>query len=719
MNTKFYTKKKPLVVALSLVLLGVSQTGDAQNISITINDGQTHQLSDKLNGQIVGYDASITNGTLLNSNLRYNTNIAASGQHAVSQDNNYWNNSSLEQNDGSNSARDKFHNDSEHIFNAGQSSNNQYYDNSGQYMNSKRALSRSSEFHDYSVQEVIRGATSELSIFHDNSLQGVSDGGTSHNARFTGNAEQIINDGSSATDTTFSGNASQILEDGAQSENTTFNDNASGIVGANAQMTGNTTLNGNSVLTVFAQSNFHGGGSKQLENVTLNNSSRLQLLPTGSESHEVQADTITMNDGSIAFGHEAGAEYTTFLTNEVKGSGGNLIMNGDLAGHNNDRLNVEGNMSGKYNIHLNNQDSGKELPAGALNDLIVVNGNNNATFTLDGGADQGTHKVIVDTKKDPKTGKTVVVLVTDTSQTSRTTDAVMGLASATQYIFDGEMQALRTRRGDIQRFDQGEGGVWGRYLHNSTDITAGAGSDYRLGQNGMEIGGDKVFDVAEGKLSVGALTSYSKSSVKQRGDSSPVASYGAGLYSTWMSPAGYYVDGVIKYNRFSSDLRTHTDRGQLVKGSYDQNGYGAALETGYQLTLGDGINVDPYVRASYFAAQGKDMALSNGMKADIGTQKSAKGELGVSVGKAVEVRSVTLSPYVTAAVEHEFLKDNTVTFNDRYTYKNDQSGTLGKFGAGMTAQVSKNAQVFVEADYRKGNKVESPIMANAGFRVNF
>lgn len=376
-------------------------------------------------------------------------------------------------------------------------------------------------------------------------------------------------------------------------------------------------------------------------------------------------------------------------------------------------------MSGKYNIHLNNQDSGKELPAGALNDLIVVNGNNNATFTLDGGADQGTHKVIVDTKKDPKTGKTVVVLVTDTSQTSRTTDAVMGLASATQYIFDGEMQALRTRRGDIQRFDQGEGGVWGRYLHNSTDITAGAGSDYRLGQNGMEIGGDKVFDVAEGKLSVGALTSYSKSSVKQRGDSSPVASYGAGLYSTWMSPAGYYVDGVIKYNRFSSDLRTHTDRGQLVKGSYDQNGYGAALETGYQLTLGDGINVDPYVRASYFAAQGKDMALSNGMKADIGTQKSAKGELGVSVGKAVEVRSVTLSPYVTAAVEHEFLKDNTVTFNDRYTYKNDQSGTLGKFGAGMTAQVSKNAQVFVEADYRKGNKVESPIMANAGFRVNF
>ncbi|MNL15653.1 putative autotransporter precursor [compost metagenome] len=309
--------------------------------------------------------------------------------------------------------------------------------------------------------------------------------------------------------------------------------------------------------------------------------------------------------------------------------------------------------------------------------------------------------------------------MTDTSQTSRSTDAVMALASATQYIFDGEMQSLRSRRGDIQRFDQQDGGVWGRYLHNSSDVKAGAGADFRLGQNGMELGGDKVFDVAGGKLAVGALTSFSKSSVKQRGDSSQVSSYGVGLYSTYLSSVGYYIDGVVKFNHFNNDLRTRTDRGQSVTGSYDQNGYGASLEAGYQYTLGNGINVDPYVRAAYFAAQGKNMELSNGMKADIGTQKSAKGELGVSVGKAFEVRSMTLSPYITAAVEHEFLKDNKVTFNDRYTYKNDQSGTLGKVGAGLTAQVTKSAQVYVEADYRKGNKVESPIMGNAGFRINF
>ncbi|MCE2004303.1 autotransporter outer membrane beta-barrel domain-containing protein, partial [Enterobacter asburiae] len=336
------------------------------------------------------------------------------------------------------------------------------------------------------------------------------------------------------------------------------------------------------------------------------------------------------------------------------------------------------------------------------------------------GTDQGAHKVNVVTRKDPKTGKTVVALITDTSQTSRSADAVMALASAPQYIFDGEMQSLRSRRGDIQQTTGGEGGVWGRYLHNSTDVRAGAGADYRLGQNGMELGGDKVIDLSNGdRLAIGALTSFSKSSVKQHGDSSQVSSYGAGLYATWLNSTGVYVDGVVKYNHFSNELRTHTDRGQAVHGSYDQNGYGASLEAGWQYMAGYGISIDPYARVSYFAAQGKNIELSNGLKADIGTQKSAKGELGVSVGKTFDVRNVSLRPYATAAVEQEFMKDSKVTFNDRHDYKNDQSGTTGKYGLGLTAQLTPNASVFAEADYRKGKKVESPLMANVGFRVNF
>lgn len=603
----------------------------------------------------------------------------------------------------------------------------QYALNSGEITNAS--------FTDEAGQGLLGNATSTVGSFSGHSTQSVGEGANSVRDKFTDDAIQTVHNGGVATGVSFSGSSALILEDGGESNSATFNDNASGIVANSARMSGTTTMNGGSVLTALtgdrvSDENTHVDlSTNQIESLVINNGARLNIVNAGngsSANNDVTAGTITMNGGTIQFGHESGSDhYSTLLADTVTGSGGNLIMNGNLGTHHNDVLST-GTMSGWYAITLNNQDSGREIAGdGDLRNLIQIDEDKGSVFTLNTinpdnhGTDQGTHKVVVGTKKDPVTGKTIVGLITDTSKTSNATDAVMALASSTQYIFDGEMQALRTRRGDIQRFDQGNGGVWGRYLHNSSDIKGGAGADYKLGQNGMELGGDKVFDVPGGKLSVGAMTSYSKSSVKQRGDSSQVSSYGVGLYSSYLSSVGYYIDGVLKLNHFNNDLRTHTDRGQSVKGSYDQDGYGASLEAGYQFTLGDGINIDPYARASYFAAQGKDMELSNGMKAAIGSQKSAKGELGVSVGKAFEVRSVTLSPYITAAVEHEFLKDNKVTFNDRYTYKNDQSGTLGKFGAGMTAQVTKNAQVYVEADYRKGNKVESPIMGNAGFRISF
>jgi len=751
---------------------------DSQSVGNSFRDKTKQTINDKATSRDDKFSIEsaqqINSGTAVNGEFRDVSSQHVQGLQSASENAQFYNSSTQLVTSGSLSVNSQFNDASaQSVLSGAVSKNSTFHDGAVQYVTStygegtllEQSKSENDVFKDGSQQAVYTGGivfnasfennSSQLlqvasalpsvhtaksigSTFKDGARQSVGGGTLSFNNSFAGNSSQTVHRAGYTSGATFSDNASQILEDEAKAQDTTFNDNASAIIASNASMAGTTTMNGNSVLTALAGDQII-NEEPQIENLVINEGARLNILSANNSNNansDVTAGTITMNGGTIQFGHEGGSErYSTLFADTVSGTGGNLIMNGNLATHNNDLLSA-GTMSGHYDIVLNNQDSGKELSGlGDLLTLVEFDENKGATFDLttvdrennnpnkptpgNHGSDQGTHKVKIDTQKDPATGKTIVNLVTDISKTSNTTDAVMGLASATQYIFDGEMQALRSRRGDIQRFDQGDGGVWGRYLHNSSDIKAGAGADYSLGQNGMELGGDKVFDVAGGKLSVGAMTSYSKSSVKQRGDSSQVSSYGVGLYSSYLSSVGYYIDGVLKLNHFNNDLRTRTDRGQAVKGSYDQDGYGASVEAGYQYTLGDGINVDPYVRASYFAAQGKDMELSNGMKAAIGSQKSAKGELGVSVGKAFEVRSLTLSPYVTAAVEHEFLKDNKVTFNDRYTYKNDQSGTLGKFGAGMTAQVTKNAQVYVEADYRKGNKVESPIMGNAGFRINF
>ena len=442
-----------------------------------------------------------------------------------------------------------------------------------------------SKFTDHASQAIDKGISSEDN-FYDNSTQVMSSGGgSSTGATFYNNAKLQAYDNAQVKGATFHNNAELQAYNNAEIRDATFQDNSTGLVASGALMSGVTTLNDSSKLIVTAMP---ADLSTNIDNLIINGNSALLLNPDSTQPNngngQVTIGNITLNSGSINFGHEAGSSFTTLNTNVLAGTGGTLRMNGNLIG-NNDALHadlISGN--GTYTIQLNNVDSGKELnPEGHTLISGTIDPNSNPTFKFaKGQVDQGAHKAEAKIIKKPD-GKISAVIVPNLSKTSNSADAVMGLASASQYVFDGEMQALRTRHGDVQ---QGNGGVWARYLHNSTDITAGAGAAFSLGQNGMEVGADKVFALADGKLSIGALTSYSKSSVNQRDENSHVRSMGAGLYSTYVSSAGYYVDGVVKFNHFNNDLRTRTDQGQAVKGSYSQNGIGASLEAGYKYALG-------------------------------------------------------------------------------------------------------------------------------------
>ncbi|EOM1498557.1 autotransporter outer membrane beta-barrel domain-containing protein, partial [Escherichia coli] len=56
---------------------------------------------------------------------------------------------------------------------------------------------------------------------------------------------------------------------------------------------------------------------------------------------------------------------------------------------------------------------------------------------------------------------------------------------------------------------------------------------------------------------------------------------------------------------------------------------------------------------------------------------------------------------------------------DSYDFTNDISGTTGKYGAGVSAQLTANAGVWAEVSYQKGENTESPVTGSVGFRINF
>ncbi|HEI6739709.1 TPA: autotransporter outer membrane beta-barrel domain-containing protein [Yersinia enterocolitica] len=407
---------------------------------------------------------------------------------------------------------------------------------------------------------------------------------------------------------------------------------------------------------------------------------------------------------------------------------GTFLMNTDIASHTGDMLNVTGNATGNFVLDIKN--TGQE-PVSAGTPLQVVHtGGGDAGFTLNGGkVDAGTWEYYLNKEN------TDWYLTPDTTQPvnpgtgnpdtgnlecrpTKSTYAVLGMATAPAYVFNSELQSLRFRHGDVTANTRSPGGVWGRYM--GTDNRIGGASGYTLTQSGMETGGDKVFELGDNQLAVGAFVSYSDNGVSHnRGGSSTVGSTGGGLYATWFDNDGYYVDGVIKLNRFSNELRTWMSDGTAVKGDYSQNGFGGSLEAGKAFSLNENTWVQPYVRTTAFRGEAKNISLNNGMTARLGATKSIQGEAGVSLGMNLDVAGTTVKPYLTAAVSHEFSDNNKVRINNRYDFTNDISGSTGKYGAGVSAQLTPHAGVWAEANYQKGDNMESPVTGSVGFRINF
>lgn len=466
---------------------------------------------------------------------------------------------------------------------------------------------------------------------------------------------------------------------------------------------------------------------------------------------------LTLDNGTVDFRPSVTTRLTpafqavSLALGSLSGSG-TFQMNTDIASHTGDMLNVAGNASGNFVLDIKN--TGLEPVSAGAPLQVVQTGGGDAAFTLKGGkVDAGTWEyglskentnwylkadtpppVTPPTNPDadnpdagnpdagkPGTGKPDAG--TSSSPVRRTTksvDAVLGMATAPAYVFNSELDNLRFRHGDVMQNTRAPGGVWGRYTGSDNRISGGASSGYTLTQNGFETGADMVFDLSDSSLAVGTFFSYSDNSIKHaRGGKSNVDSSGGGLYATWFDNDGYYVDGVLKYNHFNNELRTWMSDGTAVKGDYSQNGFGGSLEAGRTFSLNENAWAQPYVRTTAFRADKKEIRLNNGMKASIGATKSLQAEAGLKLGMTLDVAGKEVKPYLSAAVSHEFSDNNKVRINDTYDFRNDISGTTGKYGLGVNAQLTPNAGVWAEARYENGKQTESPITGGVGFRINF
>lgn len=445
------------------------------------------------------------------------------------------------------------------------------------------------------------------------------------------------------------------------------------------------------------------GGMTNVNSLMLGNVSLYEM----TSSSDIR--TLSMAGGMVKFAPAEAGEHHTLTLGSLEGNG-HFMMNIDTENGSSDLLDVTGHAEGSHTLHL--AASGRE--AENTDPLTLVRtGGGDAEFALNGGrVDMGAWQ------QELVRNGNQWELVQAKGATSASTDAMLAMASAPQFMHQGELKVLRSRLA-VKDTDSAAG-VWGAMLYNRSDIEGAQGSAYRLTQNGMILGGDKVTGTRAGELTTGAYLSQSTGNIKHaRGGDSKVTGYGGGVYARLSAENGAYASTSAQIGHFSNKLNARMSDGGTARADWNSLGYGLMVETGRQITVGDTTSLTPFVGVNAWLTPSENVTLSNGMTAETGDNRSLLAEAGVRMSTRLDVAEMAVTPYVTLAVQQELVKSGSTQINDAYDFTNDFTGTGGTIAGGISVAIAPTASVWLEAEYGKSEQTESALTGNVGFRVAF
>lgn len=442
----------------------------------------------------------------------------------------------------------------------------------------------------------------------------------------------------------------------------------------------------------------------RLENVSsleLNRGAQWTLVESS------QLGDVSMDGGAIKLG-EPGAFYTLSM-DSLEGNG-TFVMDADFTLGKTDVLEVTGQASGDHRLMIGS--SGTD-PLADSKLSVVTTGGGDAEFSLaTGRVDLGAYSY--DLVREGNEW-----FLASKGTVSPGTRSVLGLFNAAPTVWYGEMSTLSSRIGDI-RMNPGNAGFWMRAYGNKFNVSGRSGFAYAQQQQGMSFGADAPLPYGDARWLVGLMGGYSQSDLDlQQGTTGKVDSYYLGAYATWADDSGFYVDSVVKLNRFQSESSVGMSDGSIAKGAYANHGLGATVEAGQHIKLANSFYVEPYAQVAALVVEGSEYTLDNGMKAEGDQTHSVLGKLGVTAGRHFDLGdNRLLKPYARAAWAQEFSARNKVEVNGN-AFNNDLSGSRAEFGVGVAMTMTDRISLHADVEYSHGEKIEQPYGVNAGVRYSW
>ncbi|KDY20483.1 outer membrane autotransporter barrel domain protein [Escherichia coli 2-316-03_S4_C2] len=404
-------------------------------------------------------------------------------------------------------------------------------------------------------------------------------------------------------------------------------------------------------------------------------------LTGGEQIVEGVANETTINDGGIQTVSANGEAIKTKIN-----EGGTLTVNDN----------------GKATDIV--QNSGAALQTSTANGIEISGTHQYGTFSISGNL--ATNMLL-------ENGGNLLVLAGTEAR-----DSTVGKGGAMQNL--GQDSATKVNSGGQYTLGRSKDEFQALARAEDLQVAGGTAIVYAGTLTGMTVGIDSRNDIPEGITTLGAFMGYSHSHIGfDRGGHGSVGSYSLGGYASWEHESGFYLDGVVKLNRFKSNVAGKMSSGGAANGSYHSNGLGGHIETGMRFTDGN-WNLTPYASLTGFTADNPEYHLSNGMKSKSVDTRSIYRELGATLSYNMRLgNGMEVEPWLKAAVRKEFVDDNRVKVNSDGNFVNYLSGRRGIYQAGIKASFSSTLSGHLGVGYSHSAGVESPWNAVAGVNWSF
>ena len=293
--------------------------------------------------------------------------------------------------------------------------------------------------------------------------------------------------------------------------------------------------------------------------------------------------------------------------------------------------------------------------------------------------------------------------------------ASAGFLNANYLMNYVETQTLLKRLGDMRTSGK-FGDVWLRGFTGKLDsFSGGKLSKFDMSYHGFQFGADKQLS-ENSPLVIGAFVGQTYGNPDYKNGDGSLRSFNTGIYATYLDNSGFYIDGVVKYDRQKNHFKVKDTANNRIQGTGHSNGLGLSMELGQKFKIND-FYIEPQTQFSYSHQNGNSINASNGLKVKLGNYNSLIGRASALLGYEFNSDENSINIYAKTGIVREFDGDTYYKLNN-HKESHSFKGNWWNNGVGINANFNQKHNIYLDLESSPGNKFDL-LQVNGGYRYSF